>query len=154
MTIIELKQRPEIDKEGKLYKLFLQFESLLRELMGRELTAEVITSINKDIEEINLVSGEGKELRKIIKKKESRIIASLEKKLKLVPKGHYRNLWLAIGMSVFGVPLGVSFGVALGNMAYLGIGLPIGLVIGIAVGASMDNKAAKEGRQLDFEVKV
>jgi hypothetical protein len=33
-------------------------------------------------------------------------------------------------------------------MGFLGIGLPLGMVIGIAVGNSMDQKAAKEGRQL------
>jgi hypothetical protein len=31
--------------------------------------------------------------------------------------------------------------------------LPIGMGIGFAVGSSLDQKALKEGRQLDFEVK-
>jgi hypothetical protein len=37
-------------------------------------------------------------------------------------------------------------------MSYLSIGLPIGLGIGIAIGTSMDQKALKEGRQLDVEI--
>ena len=53
------------------------------------------------------------------------------------------------GMSAFGLPLGIVFGASMGNTGLLGIGLPIGMVIGIAVGASMDTKAAKEGRQLN-----
>jgi hypothetical protein len=54
-------------------------------------------------------------------------------------------------MSAFGLPLGVAFGAALGNMAFLGIGLPIGMSIGIALGNGMDTKAKNEGRQLEWK---
>jgi hypothetical protein len=60
---------------------------------------------------------------------------------------------MILGIAVFGIPIGVIFGASLDNMAYLAIGLPIGLVIGIGVGAVMDQKALKEGRQLDIEIK-
>jgi hypothetical protein len=73
--------------------------------------------------------------------------------MKLVPKDYYRSLWMTLGMSAFGIPMGVVFGISMGSMAYLGIGLPIGLVIGIAVGTAMDKKALEEGRQLDVEIK-
>jgi hypothetical protein len=71
----------------------------------------------------------------------------------VVPKNHYRNQWLALGMATFGIPFGVALGMSLGNMALLGIGLPIGLAVGIAVGSGMDKKAFEEGRQLDVEIK-
>ena len=58
------------------------------------------------------------------------------------PGSWYRMQWLGIGMAVFGVPLGVGIGMALHNMAFIGIGLPIGLVIGIAVGTAKDKQAA------------
>lgn len=153
MRINELKQRPDIDKNTKLSRLYLQLEKLLSELIKKELTDKIIVSINIDIEEINSISNSGNELRKQIKKKQTRIIKSIEKELKLVPKNYYRNLWLAVGMAAFGIPLGVAFGVGLGNMAFLGIGLPLGLALGIAIGTIMDNKAFKEGRQLDIEIK-
>jgi drug/metabolite transporter (DMT)-like permease len=70
-----------------------------------------------------------------------------------VTKNHYRNTWLALGMGVFGIPLGVTFGVSLGNMGLLGIGLPIGIVVGLAVGSVLDKKAFEAGRQLDLEIK-
>jgi hypothetical protein len=60
---------------------------------------------------------------------------------------------MAIGMSAFGIPLGVAFGTSLGNMGLLGIGIPIGMVIGMAIGSGMDKKAFEEGRQLDLEMK-
>lgn len=123
MKINELNQRPGIDKNVKLEKVYLQLERLLDEL------------------------------RKMIKKKQTRIIKLLEKELKVVLKNYYRNLWLSIGIAVFGVPIGVTFGTSIGDMAFLGAGLPIGLAIGIAVGAAMDKKALKEGRQIDLEIK-
>jgi hypothetical protein len=60
---------------------------------------------------------------------------------------------MAIGMSAFGIPLGVAFGASLGNMGLLGIGIPIGMVFGMAIGSGMDKKAIQEGRQLDLEMK-
>lgn len=56
---------------------------------------------------------------------ELRILKLIEKELKLVPKNSYRNRWMAIGMSAFGVP----------------------------IGAGMDKKAFEEGRQLDMEIR-
>lgn len=82
-----------------------------------------------------------------------RMVNTLEKEVKLVPKNHYRNRWLALGMAAFGLPMGVVFGISLGNMAFLAIGLPIGMAIGIAVGTGLDKKASEEGRQLDVEIK-
>ena len=83
---------------------------------------------------------------------EFRILKLIEKEQKLVPKNIYRNRWLAIGMSAFGIPFRVAFGISLGNMAFLAIGLPLGMAIGIAIGAGMDKKAFEEGRQLDLEI--
>ena len=59
---------------------------------------------------------------------------------------------MAIGMVAFGLPMGVAFGAALGNMAFLAIGMPVGLAIGLAMGSGMDAKAAEEGRQLNIEL--
>jgi hypothetical protein len=57
-------------------------------------------------------------------------------------------------MAVFGVPIGVVMGTALGNMGFMGVGIGMGLAIGVAVGAGMDKKARDEGRQLDFEARI
>ncbi|HSQ45887.1 MAG TPA: hypothetical protein VLM44_03100 [Lutibacter sp.] len=152
MKIIELNQKPDIDKNVKLKEACLQFEKLLIELRKKELPDSLVVSFNKDIQELNSTSSSGDELRKLVKDKQTRIIKVLEKDLKLVPKNYYRNLWLALGMGAFGIPLGVAFGASFGNMAFLGIGIPIGLAIGIAVGTAMDKKAFEEGRQLDMEV--
>jgi hypothetical protein len=152
MKFHELNHRPD-DENLKLNEIFSQFRQLLAELENRELPDEIVTSINNDIDEINSITVIGNELQKEIERRLQRIIKLLEKNLKLVPKNYYRNLWMILGIAVFGIPIGVIFGASLDNMAYLAIGLPIGLVIGIGLGAVMDQKALKEGRQLDIEIK-
>jgi len=58
---------------------------------------------------------------------------------------------MALGMSIFGVPMGLIFGNSLDNMGFMAIGIPIGMVIGMGIGAGMDKKAEVKGRQLDYE---
>ena len=153
MDIKELKNRQDIDQHKKLYTSYIQFDKLLMELRTKELPLETVNSINDGIEQINSVLESEKVLRRQINKTQSRIIKLIEKEHKLVIKNYYRNTWLAVGMAAFGIPLGVAFGISLGNMALLGIGLPIGMAIGIAVGTGMDKKAFEEGRQIDLEIK-
>jgi hypothetical protein len=153
MKLTALNPRPEIKEDSKLYKNYIQFDKLIKIISNRKLPIEIANTINKDIQEINTTTGSEKKVRNLIRKKQARIVQSLEKELKLVPKNHYRNMWIAVGMAAFGIPLGVAFGASLGNMGYLGIGLPIGMVIGMAVGIKMDEKAVKEDRQLDIELK-
>ena len=141
-----------MDQDKKLKKSYAIFENLVDELKQKKISEEILNPINQDIEEINSFSGSPKELRKRIIKSQSNILKLIEKELKLVPKNFYRNRWLAIGMSAFGIPLGVAFGATLDNMAFLGIGIPIGMAIGMAVGAGMDKKAFEEGRQLNLEI--
>jgi len=153
MELKELNKRVNIDQNKKLNNAYFQFGELLNVLNNKKLPNEIISSINIGIEGINSFTESEKELRKLIRKTQSRIIKLIEKELKLVTKNHYRNTWLALGMSVFGIPLGVAFGSSLGNMGFIGIGLPIGMVIGMAIGTGMDKKAFEEGRQLDLELK-
>lgn len=153
MIIQELKKRPSIEQNTKLSSAYSQLDKLLNELKKKELPEEILHSINGGIDQINSVKDSEKDLRKQIRKTQSNILRLIEKKLKLVTKNHYRNTWLAIGMAVFGIPLGVAFGTSLQNMAFIGIGLPIGMVIGMAVGSGMDKKAFEEGRQIDLEIK-
>jgi len=153
MEIKKLKKRPPFEQDKKLIRAFAQFEKLLTELKKKKLTDEIVKSINNEIDQINSVSHSEKELRKQVRKAQSSILKLIEKELELVTKNHYRNTWLAVGMTAFGLPLGVVFGASIGNMGFLGIGLPIGMVIGMAVGSDMDKKAYESGRQLDLEIK-
>lgn len=152
MEIRNLQIIAPINTNSQLQQRVDQFENLLSELRKKTLAESLVEAINKMIDEINSVTTE-KELQKILRKKQFRLIQLLEKEAKIVPKFYYRNLWLALGMSAFGIPMGVVFGLIIKNMAFIGIGLPIGMSIGIAVGTAMDKKALDEGRQLDIVLK-
>ena len=153
MEIKELKARPGLDSSTKLHKSYHQFDQLLTALKSEELSKDTIHTINAGIDALNVCSDSEKDLRKNIKSTQSEILKLIEKEHKLVIKKHYRNMWMAVGMAAFGIPLGVAFGAMLANTAMLAIGIPIGMVMGIAVGAHMDKKALDEGRQIDFEIK-
>lgn len=153
MEIKELKSRPNLDHYKKLDALYIQFNDLLKELRKRKVPHEIVILINSGIDEINSTNEIDKLFTKHLKKTQSAFLKLIEKELKLVTKNHYRNTWLAIGMSVFGMPIGVVLGSAMGNMGLLGVGLSIGMLIGIILGSDMDKKALEAGRQLDLEIK-
>ena len=146
MTFTELNKQPS----GREVKAYFQFAELIEELKKRELPDEVVELINLEIERIN--SATEKTLARQLVKSKAFVVKELEKRLKLVPKSYYRNLWTAIGLAAFGLPIGVVIGSAFGSMAYMGFGLPIGLVIGMFLGISLDKKAKNEGRQLDVVI--
>lgn len=152
MGINELRKRKGIGENKQLIDTYIQFEKLLTQLRKRKLPDEVVQAINTNIDLIDPDPGTEEDLRKQLRKTQSDILRLIEKELKLVPKNHYRNVWLALGIAAFGVPLGVVFGASLGNMGYLAIGIPFGLSIGLAIGTGLDKKAADEGRQLDVEI--
>ena len=151
--IIVLNTRVDSIAGQKLEKALLQFVTVLNELRNRVLPANLIDPINNGISEINSSTLSGAGLLKQIKRHQSAVLKLVEKEMKLVPKHHYRTLWMILGMSAFGIPIGVLIGSLNDNMGLLKIGLPIGMAIGLGVGAMLDKKAMKEDRQLDVEIK-
>jgi len=147
--IQELKSRTRFQNKTLAQK-YLKFTELLEELRERDLSDKVIHRLNKEIDILNKNYDE-KPLKKQIYRSQYRIIQLLEKEHKIVPKNHYRNKWMILGMTIFGLPFGLMFGAAFGNMAFIGIGLPIGMPIGMALGSGKDQKAAEKGLQLQFE---
>lgn len=153
MNLLPLQLNQQLLEENTSLKTAEEkFQKLLEILRQKELPERVIHPINEEINSLNSSSLTGKELLRLIQKKQSNILNLLEKELKLVPKNYYRNHWMPVGLSAFGLPLGLVFGMALDQMAYVGLGLPLGLVIGMVVGSGMDKKAEEEGRQLDIEL--
>lgn len=138
--------------EPKLTKKFTSLSNLIFAAGKHDLPDAFVTYLNNEIENIGQFPGNTSETIKKLGEVQKDFLKKLEKEHKLVPKNHYRNLWLTLGMAAFGIPLGVVFGLLMDNMSMLSIGLPIGLSIGVALGVSLDQKAAKKGKQLNFEV--
>lgn len=149
MNICELKSTfSDIQYLQKLSELI---NSLNKKVIPSEkiLVAQAVeVNINSAIEVINSIGDDEKRIKRIAQESYSSITAILEKELGLVVKDYYRNLWMSLGIATFGMPLGVIFGLSMGNMGLIGIGLPLGIAIGVAVGSGLDKKALEEGRQL------
>lgn len=154
MEIIKPDLKPELLNDSKTKALYDQFQQLLNELEKKKISADTAEKVNRETALINSTALRDKDLHKMLKQKQNDIIKLLEKEHKIVPKNYYRNLWLAVGMGAFGLPIGVAFGLLIHNIALLSIGLPIGMAIGVVVGSSLDKKAEAEGRQLDVEIKA
>lgn len=150
----ELKDTVLLEESDRLKKRFRQFNKLVDEINKVRIPEELEKIFNDMIRGLNQQQLTARLLSINIRRTQIKILKILEKELKIVTKHHYRNTWLAIGMSAFGLPLGVVFGSALGNMAFLGIGLPIGMVIGMAIGTQMDKKAVAENRQLNIQIEI
>lgn len=141
---------PQTDQK-KLKAYYAYYEDLLTDLETRDLPVETVQWINEKINLINSFDGSVRGYIKVASKAKMAIVDKLKKEHNLVPRNYFRAVWTAIGMAIYGVPLGLLYSQAIGNPGMLGIGLPIGMVIGMAIGSGMDKKAAKEGRQLDVD---
>lgn len=143
-----------IQKNGlqnkRLIKEINTLSNLLIALEEKEIPDAIYASINDQIQALNLLSETEKKLRNEVHKTSANILKTLEKELKYVAINHYKNLWMALGMSIFGLPFGLVFSVALDNYGFIGIGLPIGMAIGMSYGITLDKKAQKDGLQLAF----
>lgn len=153
MEFIKPVKKPATEENKKLEEKYREFNALVVELGKKEVPDELAKLVNSHIEQLNNFQGPDKDQLKQLRKTQSAILKLIEKELKLVTKNHYLNLWTALGMSAFGLPVGVAIGLSVGNIALLAIGLPIGMAIGMAVGTGLDKKAFESGKQLSVEIK-
>lgn len=142
---VRLEEAAEAAEKKRQREYFGRLISLLQALESRELDPQPFAEF---LDSIDHLLDEDASVTKIFRVHE-RIKSYLEKEHKLVVPGHYQTMWMALGMSAFGLPLGMAFAFALDNFAFFAIGLPIGMSIGIAVGSAQDRKAKEEGRVLD-----
>lgn len=152
MLFTPLKNKKIYNSDEELNKKFIEFKNLVLALKEKELPTEIIAEINNEINLINNFDGNATALLKHYKNSLAGIISLLESRLSIVPKGYYRNKWMAIGIVVFGIILGTSLGVAFNNMAFIALGIPLGVGLGLAIGRVKDKKAFDKGNQLDIEI--
>ena len=81
---------------------------LIEALDKKDIPSEELTTINDHIVSINSFGGTDKELTKELKKTYKIILSFIEENLKLVPKNHFRALWIVYG-SLAGVVLSSIF---------------------------------------------
>lgn len=125
---------------------------LIQELNYRELPPEVVVVMNTEIDRLNTLPDDHHRLLVGIRAVKRKLLKSALEDLALVPKNYYRNMWLALGMTAIGMPLGAVFSLALDNVSFISIGFPMGLAIGVAIGTFYDKKAEEDNRQLELKI--
>lgn len=148
MKLERLNAVPQFEKDRHRQK-YLRLQELMERLTTFELSDNLCEKLNVEIQKINSSEGD-QDILKQLRKSQNRILSILERDAKIVTKHHYRNMWLALGLAVFGVPVGVVLGSVLDNMGLMGVGFPFGMFIGIMLGNYMDKRAESEGRQIDI----
>lgn len=128
----------------------LKITALLKEIESRNLPVSTTDKVSNIICQINEFEGSRNKTLSFLLKKHQEILDELKETHQLVPKGHYQQKWMVLGMSMIGLPLGTFIGLLSGKIGLLGVGLPIGMAIGIFIGISKDNKAKNEGKQLNI----
>ena len=150
MKIINFSPPSEIPAEKQ--EFVKQFQALIDHLDSRDLPAEVVETINGKIEGLNSFSGSSAALLKKSKIIRKQILDLLQKRLGLVPENYHTTLWMALGMSAFGLPLGIVVSTLSGSAAFIGIGLMFGVAGGLAIGTSLDKKARAENKVLNVKL--
>ena len=135
----------------KLQKALDVMEAFLSELQKREIPFHVQEIINEKIDEINAFTGNDKELKKCIERFYVDTLRLIKEQMGIIPHNYYQNRWLSLGMTIFGLPLGVIMSTITGNMVFLALGLPVGLTLGLAIGRWKDKKAEAENKQIQVE---
>ncbi|MFC1908229.1 glycine zipper family protein [Chloroflexota bacterium] len=130
------------EKDYKRYKLGLllcvaeRIAEFSPECGQCQIFQQDISTLTQDVGNIAQVAGRDK--RKAHLKTINRMIGHLQKQHKLVTKGYYMTIGMAIGSGI-----GVALGAAMDSV---GSGIPVGAGIGIAIGVALDAKAKKESR--------
>jgi hypothetical protein len=143
----QLDERAAAAGKRRLKSALTQLADLLRAIRRRNLPEEDFEPFLDEIEQ----ALEGDVRTGALSTINTHLQSHLENEYGLVPPNHYRDQWMALGMSTFGLGMGVVFAIALDSMAYIGIGLPIGLAIGSAIGAQKDQEARRKGQVLQVE---
>ncbi len=120
MEILEPRERTDISEDQKLSKVYAEFGLLVKAIRKKQLTPTLISALNGNIERVNASTVGGKELMKLVSTSQKAMIKQMEKEMKIVPRNHFSKLWMVVGMSAFGLPFGVVFGLGLKNMGLLG----------------------------------
>lgn len=135
--ISRLQGKLQDEKHLTCHKIIRQLIHLFEQLKTREIPIEALGEpINRLDKFLEIQPLRYAQLRTV----KANIYDILRKEFKVLLPNFYRGQWMILGMVVFGIPIGI----ALGSVAYMGVGIPIGLAIGI----SKDKKAQEEGKML------
>lgn len=143
-----LSKRDILQQDPKLEKCFTKLQELIEVINERGIPVEVELEIDGHLQALDEFDGSAKDWKKKLSASYRKTLHLLEKRLKLVRKNHYRDLWMPLGLAIFGLPIGMGIAIAIGNIGLLGAFMPAGMAVGMALGIGLDRQAEEQGRQL------
>ncbi|MFY0591604.1 hypothetical protein [Roseivirga sp.] len=143
--IQELETASMAQDKSSTQKVLDTLAKIFRQLDERGLDIELFSQHTSEIH--SAIQSEELKFGEISRIKNG-LTQTLMKEHGLTTKGYHQNLWLVLGMSLFGIPLGMIFGFSLDNFAFFGLGLPMGMPIGVAIGMQKEKKAQEAGTVL------
>ena len=151
MKIERIIRVEKIGANPKLLKAYNAIEQLIEALNKKEVSKNVLESINSKVKEINAFTGDHKSLTKLIKKTDKDIQDLVETEFGWVKKSYYQSLWM-----VYGMLAGAVFSTVFTQLGFVetwssyGLAIPMGLIFGMLAGKNKDTQAKKDGLQLDL----
>ena len=109
-TLNELGQT----ENKKLFKAYQKMAKLITALGKKEVPEAIVDEINIKIANLNAASRDEKEYARELDRAYQSTLKLVQEKLNWVPRDFYRDQWMALGLSVFGLPLGVVTGTCVG----------------------------------------
>ena len=95
------------DYSEKEKKDILQLEKLVPALNRRNIPEAIAQDINDRISSLKSSQASKRSYLRKYKGSKKAIFEQLQKELGLVPQNYYRDYWMPLGMTVFGLPIGV-----------------------------------------------
>lgn len=141
LVIEEIESRAKSTTDEKAKKVLKCLIPIFEDMNRRQISTEEVDDLLKRLKSLLMSDLNSKQLFKL----KTALLQHLKQEHGLVTQNYYRNLWMVLGMSVFGMPIGLIFSLAIDNMAFIGTGLAIGMPIGMAIGGAKDKKALENG---------
>lgn len=145
-VIGELEERAKASQDVRLKKWLTSSINLLRELDARGIEPRNFDDELKMLKKQLSANTKTNMIRTFY----LRMVDAVRKQFDLTTPNYFQSRWTALGILVFGIPLGLVFSMSIDNYAFLGMGIPVGLAIGIAIGADKDKKAKEAGKLMEI----
>jgi hypothetical protein len=136
-----LKSEAQKKSEKKIYEQFL---GILSGLKNKDLSAEEVQWIEKELDSLDLRTTPAKRKRYF-----RTALRKFKKYLKdtftFITKRYYSEMGVALGLN-FGILFGIVILSSLERSTGIAVGLAVGMAAGIIIGGRLDARAMKEGR--------
>lgn len=139
-VIEEIEKRLKSVSDEKIQKALNELIIVFEDLDRREIPTESVSELLKRLKNILVQELHLKQINRL----KTDLLGALRKQFGLVTPKYYQTLWMILGMTIFGVPFGMIFSLAIDNMAFLGLGFGFGMPIGMAIGIAKDKKALED----------